>query len=240
MSIARILLLAAAFLTLGCRSSDVNGPATNIRVLFIGNSYLFSQDIPGMVQALAKSRGDQIHVTSVTGGDMALYDHLNTGDAVPTIMKGGWDYIVLQQGPSSVSYNRDSLRMATAIYDAMARLYSPSVRLALFSSWPQQHNAADFPRAIESYQLAASDVNGVFLPVASAWLEAWRLDPTLELYADGLHPTHQAAYLSALVIYAKLTGKSPSGLPLLEGGTDREGDNLPILQLAAANVTGIR
>jgi hypothetical protein len=33
------------------------------------------------------------------------------------------------------------------------------------------------------------------------------------LYSDGLHPSEQGAYLAALVVYAKLLGKSPIGLP---------------------------
>jgi hypothetical protein len=61
--------------------------------------------------------------------------------------------------------------------------------------------------------LAADDVTGVFMPVASAWLEAWKRDATLGLYADGLHPSPSGAYLAALVVYGKLLGASPRGLP---------------------------
>jgi hypothetical protein len=57
-------------------------------------------------------------------------------------------------------------------------------------------------------------VNGVFLPVASAWIEAWNRDSTLGLYAsDGLHASAEGSYLAALVIFSKLTGKSPLGSP---------------------------
>ena len=53
----------------------------------------------------------------------------------------------------------------------------------------------------------------MFLPVAAAWLEAWESDSAMELYADGLHPSAEGAYLAALVIYARLLDETPLGLP---------------------------
>jgi hypothetical protein len=94
-----------------------------------------------------------------------------------------------------------------------AEIAKVNARPALFSAWPSEARRQDFDRAIESYRLAAADVNGVFLPVASAWVAAWSRDSNLSLYADGLHPSVDGAYLSALVIYSRLLGKSPVGLP---------------------------
>lgn len=182
------------------------------RVLFIGNSYLYSLDIPGLVQALADSAGgDKLAVATVAYPDVALSDHLASGFAKPAIRQGGWEWVVLQQGPSSVTANREALR-------ASVRSFADEIRPvgatpALFSAWPSEIRREDFPAAIESYRLAAGDVGGIFLPVATAWLKAWELEPAATLYSDGLHPSPQGAYLSALVIYARLLGKTPMGLP---------------------------
>jgi hypothetical protein len=228
------LVLVAA--TNGCKSKEPTGPGDGKnRVLFIGNSYLFTMNIPAIVQAMAAYKGDDLTTATVAGPDMALYDHLSSGAAVATIAGGGWSYIVLQQGPSAVSYNRDSLRMATAIYDGMAK--QVGAKTALFSAWPQYVNRADFPRAIESYRLAAEDVGGLFIPVASAWLKAWELDPSIDLYADGLHPSSAGAYLAALVVYSTITQKSPMGMPESIGGVTVDEGTAVILQMAAASVT---
>lgn len=182
------------------------------RALFVGNSYLYTLDIPGLVQALADSAGgDQLAVMTVAGPDMALVDHLGEGTAVRQIRKGGWEWVVLQQGPSSVEINRDTLRLATKAFAAEMELVDATP--ALFSAWPSRPRIQDFPRAIESYQLAAADVDGIFLPVATGWLEARERDLEINLYSDGLHPSPAGAYLAALVIYGKLLGKSPVGLP---------------------------
>ena len=186
-----------------------SGPA----ILFIGNSYTYENDVPGLVQALAAAAGSPVAVETVASPNYALIDHWNGGSSARSeIAKGGWKYVVLQQGPSSVEVNRDTLRLATKLFDADVRKIGGTS--ALFSAWPTQDRRVDFPRAIESYQIAASDVSGVFLPVAGAWIAAWNSDPTIALYADdGLHASAAGSYLTALVIFAKLTGKSPIGSP---------------------------
>lgn len=182
------------------------------RALFIGNSYTYFADIPGLVQAMADSTGgDQIAIETVAGPDMALVDHWKEGTAKREIAEGGWEWVILQQGPSSVQANRDSLRTLTQMFGA--EIAKVSAKPALFSAWPSAARPQDFDRAIESYTLAASDVDGVLLPVAAAWKKAWEVDPTLQMYSDGLHPSAIGAYLAAATIYSKLLNTTPRGLP---------------------------
>jgi hypothetical protein len=213
LSMIRALALCV-FAATGCSENDATGPQPGAaaRVLFIGNSYTYQMDIPGIVQALGDAIGDSILVETVSAPNVALIDHWNDGAAVAAIRRGGWDWVVLQQGPSSVEVNRDTLRLATGLF--AAEIKKIGARPALFSAWPQAVRQQDFPRAIESYRLAAEDVDGVLLPVASAWLAAWQRLPSVELYSDGLHPSLEGAYLSALVIYSALRDKSPRLLPL--------------------------
>lgn len=231
----------AAGSCLGQSVTDPIDPGPGRRVLFIGNSYLYTQDIAGIVQALADSAGgDRLAVTTVAGADLALIDHWNLGAARGAIRQGGWEWVVLQQGPSSVELNRDTLRLATQLF--AAEITQIGARPALFSAWPAANRPQDFPRAIESYTLAAADVNGILLPIAAAWLAAWNRNPDLQLYADGLHPSAEGAYLSALVIYARLLGQSPLGLPSTLRRRSGNTISVPpqtavLLQEAAAEVT---
>jgi hypothetical protein len=83
----------------------------------------------------------------------------------------------------------------------------------LFSAWPAYDRRVDFARAAESYRLAAEDVSGLYAPVANAWVQAWSRDASVNLYSDGLHANSAGSYLAALVIYSRIFGKSPVGLP---------------------------
>lgn len=182
-------------------------------MLFIGNSLTYVNDLPGIVQSLADSaHGDSLDVRTLGAPDYALIDHWNDGQVQNTIAGQPWDFVVLQQGPSSVEVNRDTLRLATKLFAPL--ITKSGGKPVLFSAWPTFGRRQDFPRAIESYQLAAADVGGLMAPVASAWLIVLTNNPSIELYdIDGLHPTTIGSYLSALVIYSTLLGKTPVGLP---------------------------
>jgi hypothetical protein len=208
----------------------------------VGNSYLYTMDIPGIVLALADSAGgERIAVAMITGPNMALVDHWKEGWVQTQIALGGWEWLILQQGPSSTSINRDSLRQMTALYAEQGTKVGATT--ALFSAWPAASRVQDFPRAIESYQLAAADVGGVYLPVAPAWLRAWELDSSLTLYADDLHPSVEGAYLSALVVYACLLQKTPVGLPRQVSTIQRvvgvSAATAQVLQAAAADAARV-
>ena len=191
---------------------DFENPAAGKAVLFIGNSLTYYNDLPILVQGIADAAGgDSLIIDMVAGPDMALVDHWRQGDARKAIESRKWDFVVLQQGPSSTSVNRDSLRLLTKLFEPS--ITKAGAKAVLFSAWPTIERRQDFPRAAESYQLAAADVNGLYAPVATAWVEAWNRDPNLQLYLDGLHANTAGSYLAALAIYSRITGKSPVGLP---------------------------
>lgn len=211
----RALIIALALMPAAMCNDPAEPPRQNggsgKRALFIGNSYLYTMNVPGIVQALATANGDQLTVRMEAEPNYALIDHWNRGAIQSVITSQSWDWVVLQQGPSSVELNRDTLRLATAYFDPLIKQAHGTP--ALFSAWPSEPRRDDFGPAIESYAIAAADVGGIFLPVATAWLEAWNIDPSLQLYEDGLHPSPEGAYLAALVVYARLFDRSPIGQP---------------------------
>jgi hypothetical protein len=187
-------------------------PAGGHHVLFIGNSLTYTNDLPGTVAQLAVSVGDTILTGAITGPDFALIDHLNAGTAVAAIAQGGWEYVVLQQGPSTVDVSRDSLVLWTKMFDPYVR--ATGARTALLMVWPDVTRTSFFDACRVSYQTAASAVDGVFMPAGEAWVAAWAMDPTLALYAsDGLHPSPLGTYLAALVIFERVTGRDSRTLP---------------------------
>src|SRR4051794_36364423 len=132
-------------------------PAAGKAVLFIGNSLTYVNDLPVMVQGIADAAGgDSLIIDMVAGPDMALVDHWNQGTAQKRINARHWDFVVLQQGPSSTEINRDSLRTLTKMFGPL--IANAGGKAVLFSAWPQVDRRADFPRAAESYRLAAADV----------------------------------------------------------------------------------
>jgi hypothetical protein len=209
-------LALGVVVTIACGSAAPAGPGGGgggHRVLFIGNSLTYVNDLPGTLAALADAGGDTIRVASVAKPDFALIDHLNGGsNALATIARGGWEYVVLQQGPSSLPANRDSLVLCTRLFDE--RIRAAGGRTALFMVWPSSDRLAYFDDVRTSYELAARTVDGLLLPAGEAWRTAWTADASLPLYGpDGYHPSPMGTYLAALVMYERITGRDARALP---------------------------
>ena len=61
---------------------------------------------------------------------------------------------------------------------------------------------------IRHYAAAAQDAHAALFPAGLAW--RYGLSHKLKLYgADGFHPSPVGTYLTALVVYAGLTGELP-------------------------------
>jgi hypothetical protein len=182
-------------------------------VLFIGNSLTYVNDLPATVAGLAGSGEVTIHVASVAGPNLALIDHVEgRSNALDVIGEGGWNYVVLQQGPSALPLSRDTLILATRLL--AARIQAVGARSALLMVWPESSRFAVFEDVRESYLAAAADVAGLFLPAGEAWRTAWSSDPQLQLYGpDGYHPSELGTYLAALVVYEGITGNDSRALP---------------------------
>jgi len=178
-------------------------------VLFIGNSLTAANDLPSLVEAIAKANGDRISTKTIAYPNYSLEDHWERGDAKRAITKGKWSFIVLQQGPSALAESRVLLIDYAKRFAAEANRVS--AKTALFMVWPSAARASDFDRVRFSYESSASEAGAIFLPAGQAWRIAWQRDPRLEFYGpDGYHPTQLGSYLAALVIYAGLTGTTPT------------------------------
>lgn len=219
------------------------GPATAeppSRVLFIGNSLTYWNELPWLVEAMAAAKGLLLSSEVVTRADASLEDHWNPSIR-ERIRGGGFKYVVLQQGPSSLPESRRNLREWTQRFAEEIR--AAGAIPALYMVWPDRSRRAFFPQVIESYRLANADVKGVLLPAGEAWLASWELEPGLDLYGpDNFHPSRLGTYAAAATILSGLTGASPIGLPhrlKLRSGDDYRVDEkkAAVVLKAVASVT---
>jgi hypothetical protein len=213
-----LLLLASGLLAavLGCSTSpEPVPPDDDLRILFIGNSLTYENDLPGMVVQIGLAvEGKAPAVQSVAIGGYSLEDHWNRGDALKAIAGGKWDLVVLQQGPSALPESRVLLIEYANKFAAEIR--KAGGRPALYMVWPEGSRREVWDDVTESYAAAARAVNGVLFPVGEALRGAIRVDPGLVLFAgDDFHPSATGTYLAALVIYSQAAKRSPKGISSL-------------------------
>jgi hypothetical protein len=218
--------------------------APPLRVLFIGNSYTFVNDLPGTLHALALAAGSDpaIEVSSVTVGGYTLQQHWDGPDARPAIAAGGLTHVVLQ-GQSTepvgdpVSFETYAKLFAGAATGAHAQP-------VFYETWARKAGCADYatypwlggtPDAMQSslsheYVAVAAATTAKLAPVGEAFRETWTLHPGIELYqSDGSHPTPAGTYLAACVFYDVLaartfvaTGGVPAGVSAADASVLRD------------------
>jgi hypothetical protein len=208
-------VLAAVLLTLsavGCGQTDAGGQSP-FRLLFVGNSLTATNDLPAAVAAIAAHVGSRpVEFRTVAPGGVSLEEHWRSTGARDLLASGDWDAVVLQQGPSSLPESRAHLRSWTKRWADEVRAHG--ARPALLMVWPEAERSSAFTAVIDSYAAAAAASRAELLPVGAAWRVALRRDPNLGLYGpDGFHPSELGTYLTALVVYSRLTGTPASTLP---------------------------
>lgn len=219
-------------------SAPVRGP----RALFIGSSFTYANDMPLLAQAFARAAGLTLEVATVARGGASLEDHWRHGGALERIREGGWSFVVLQQGPSSLAESRDNLREYARRFAEPIR--KVGARPALYMVWPGADRLDFFDEVRTSYTLAAGDVDGMLIPAGEAWRAAWRRDPGIPFRRrDGMHPSPAGSWAVALSVFGMLHGRSPVGLParvrLANGAFAQTAPDLArLLQEAAAEANG--
>jgi len=237
LALTRRSLTLAAIATVAVPGVAHETPAE--RLLFIGNSLTYTNNLPRIVEAVFAGAGAKASTDMVAMPGISLFDHWYSPrrEAEKAIARGGWTAVVMQQGPSAQPESRRDLRISVKRFAKF--IADAGARPALYCVWPQQSRPEDFDSVIESYRLAADDIGALFFPVGAAW----RATPAeIPLYSpDGLHPNAYGSYLAAVVMFGVLSGKSPEGLPgtltFSDGTRARVPDSIAAaLQGAAASV----
>jgi hypothetical protein len=179
---------------------------TKSRVLFVGNSLTYFNNLPEIVRKVAASDGVKLTVESIAYPDYALLDHLAEGNVQKKLESGKYDFLVVQQGPSSQVDGKEWLLNAGFILSPLCKKYG--IELIFYMVWPAKSRMQDFPAVYRHYKLAADTTQSIFSPAGQAWLEAWNNSPSLALYGvDNFHPSYNGSLLAAMVIYGSITRK---------------------------------
>ncbi len=232
------LALAAAF---SLSLPAWQGAARDERVLFIGNSLTSFNDLPSIVERLARADGRRLTATTIAVNDFGLEEHWHQSEARRRIAAGGWTTVVRQQGPSALPASRVLLIDYAKRFDTEIR--RAGARTALYMVWPASSRRGDFAGVSASYRAAAAAIGAVILPAGDAWQAAWRRDPALALYGpDAFHPSGAGSFLAALVVVEGLTSTavSPAAADDVARSLRLDAASVATLRAAAADVRARR
>jgi hypothetical protein len=188
------------------RADDAPAAASGpLRVLFIGNSLTYVNDLPAVLThlSIASTEPRKIESDSYTMPSWTLERHWDAGRALDKISKGGrWDYVVLQAG----QMKRPDAEKYVKLFDAEIR--KTGAKTILYGTWQRKGVQDNFGRTMK----IAESVGALIAPVAPAWEFVQAESDSTALYQpDGLHPTPAGTYIAGCVFFTVIYGKPPEG-----------------------------
>ncbi len=218
---SRILALGAAcFSVTGCRLYDppryerLEFPqgAPSTRVLMIGNSLTYYNDLPGLLQQFSVKEAAPVFIEKITTPFASLQFHWQIGTAADRIRNGHWDYVVLQEfSRRPVTDPENSLEYFTK-FASLA--HASGAKVILFENWAREGHGDDAPALAGAYQNIAAKTGGIPAPIGDAFERCHTARPDIDLLVDDRHPSDAATYLAAAVLYDAIYRKRSAALPM--------------------------
>ncbi|MDD5360937.1 MAG: T9SS type A sorting domain-containing protein [Ignavibacteria bacterium] len=225
------------------------------KVLFIGNSYTYVNDLPSMFMNLALSGGKYVVTGMSAPGGYMLENHRADSVSINLIRRGTWNYVVLQeqsQTPVINYYRYNSMYPSGRYLDSLIKSYNQQTMF--FMTWGRQNGGqqcidsfcspvfTSFFHMQDSLKSAYTELsrmlNAFLSPVGEAWRTAKTQQPNIDLWqSDDSHPSLKGSYLAACVFFMKIFNTSPVGLSYTAGLSQQ--DALFLQNCAFQTVSGI-
>lgn len=187
-----------------------------LRVLVVGNSLTYTNNLPGLLRALADTQDDGPTISTTTyvlpGADLAW--HWRNGTVAKAIDQEHWDALVLQERGGILACLADSQHRSEPECLASARAHrqfaelagKKGVRVVLLGTWgPDATWQDNLDRGLRSVA-RSTRATPVF---AGTLLRAYaNSHPKPSLFTDAsLHPTLSASLIVAASLYRELAGR---------------------------------
>ncbi len=208
----------------------------SLKVLFLGNSYTYVNDLPQLIKDLANSAGKTVFTDQNTPGGYRLDQHKQDATSLAKIQQDNWDFVVLQEQSQvpTIDFTRYNWMYPSAQELDSLITFQGSETL-FFMTWgrrfggqqcynficsPNFQNFHEMQSSLKfAYESIAEETNSKVTPVGIAWKNALLADSlSAELWsADDSHPSLKGSYLAACVFYKTFFNESPVGLTFTAG-----------------------
>lgn len=203
---------------------------TKKKVLFIGNSYTYVNNLPQLVADIALSKSDTVIYDSNTPGGYTFNMHSQDATTLQKIKSQQWDVVILQAQSQEPSFSPSQVMSQTypfakRLCDSI-RANNPCTEIMFYMTWGRKNgdasNCASYApvctyigmqaRLRESYMMFSDSFKTSVAPVGVAWKNFRNSYPTIDLYQpDESHPSLHGSYLAACVFYSSIFKKTCVG-----------------------------
>ncbi len=199
------------------------------KVLFLGNSYTYVNNLPLITANVATSTGDTLVYDVNAIGGYTLQQHSVDATSLAKIATGDWNYVVLQEQSQLPSF--PPAQVATDVFpyakllDSVIHHDNSCGRTMFYMTWGREFgdtsNCASWPpvctySGMDSmlylrYMMMADSNNALVSPVGAVRRYIIEHYPSIQLYqADESHPSEAGTYAAACTFYTAIFKKDPT------------------------------
>ena len=177
-----------------------------MRILFIGNSHTYFNDMTALVAKMAQEEGEKCEVTMIAHGGWFLEQHAKEEEVRFNILYGNYDYVVLQEHAHPFGPEEKMFAAAETIGRWIREAGSTPVA---YMTWTEKGKEGEQPRMTAAYEEMARRLSALLAPVGTEWWKYQHAHPEAEMYApDGAHASPLGSQLAAEVIWKTIRANS--------------------------------
>lgn len=177
-----------------------------MKVLFVGNSHTFFNDMPELFARFAeKTTGEKPEVVMLAYSGRDYLWHRKEYFAVRfNLMYGGFDYCILQQAAHPYPPFEETYEYGKMLIDLCKKC---GVTPVIYMTWAEKRFPENQKKMIDTCKKLAKQNDALLAPVGEVWQKVQRKHPDIELYfRDGEHAGPYGDFLVASVLCQLLTG----------------------------------
>jgi hypothetical protein len=198
-----------------------------VRILFLGNSYTYVNDLPTVFRDLARSAGRNVETGMVAEGGETLAQHAASSADASALNGSQWQFVVLQEQseiPSIESFRQSQMYPATR--SLVTAIRADGASPVLLETWAHQAGWSDYSLSFvamqagidQGYATIGGELKVPVAPAGQAWQALVQAAPGMVLWQpDGSHPAPAGTFLAACALYTRVFGPCPVGGPYTGG-----------------------
>ena len=173
-----------------------------LRILFIGNSHTYFNDMPAMVAEKARKAGFDCEVTMIAHGGWYLEQHVQEPDVRFNILYGHYDYVVLQEFSHPFGLEEKFFGAVRTLNQWIREAKSKPV---IYMTWARKEEKEVQPRMTAANKQIAKEIGALLAPVGENWWAYREAHPETEMYyEDGSHASAEGSAFAADYIWKSI------------------------------------
>lgn len=230
--------LLGFLLLLGSSQLKAATPKDTVRVLFVGNSYVYYNNLIQMIGLITDSIDTKIICKKSVFGGSTLGDHWNSRKGLKSrqiIREGNFDIVVIQDNSMWPLDHKDSVLYFGELF--CKEIKKKGAKPFLYNTWARQKTPETQNSINAVYQELGLTQSATVVPVGNCWAKALEIKKDADLFnIDGSHPSAMGTFLIALSFIKQIAGVIPKNYATVYNYIDKDNETFRIMQLSKTDI----